>query len=101
MPVLTITKENFEEQVLRSEQPVLLDFWAGWCGPCRRMSPVVDELAEENPHVRVGKVNVDEETELAERFNVFSIPTFLVFKRGELAARTAGVQPKGALEELL
>ena len=101
MPVLTITKENFEEQVLRSEQPVLLDFWAGWCGPCRRMSPVVDELAEENPHVRVGKVNVDEETELAERFNVFSIPTFLVFKRGELAARTAGVQPKNALEELL
>ncbi len=101
MPVLTITKENFEEQVLRSEQPVLLDFWAGWCGPCRRMSPVVDELAEENPHVRVGKVNVDEETELAERFNVFSIPTFLVFKRGELAARTAGVQPKSALEELL
>ena len=101
MPVLTITKENFEEQVLRSEQPVLLDFWAGWCGPCRRMSPVVDELAEENPDVRVGKVNVDEETELAERFNVFSIPTFLVFKRGELAARTAGVQPKNALEELL
>ena len=101
MPVLTITKENFEEQVLRSEQPVLLDFWAGWCGPCRRMSPVVDELAEENPHVRVGKVNVDEETELAERFNVFSIPTFIVFKRGKLAARTAGVQPKSALEELL
>ena len=101
MPVLTITKENFEEQVLRSEQPVLLDFWAGWCGPCRRMSPVVDELAEENPHVRVGKVNVDEETELAERFNVFSIPTFLVFKSGELAARTAGVQRKCAVEELL
>ena len=101
MAVLTVTKNNFEELVQRAEGTVLLDFWASWCGPCRMMSPVVEEIAESHPEVRVGKVNVDEEIELAQMFNVLSIPTFIVFKKGEVAARTAGVRPKASLEELL
>ena len=101
MAVLTVTKNNFEELVQKSEGTVLLDFWAGWCGPCRMMSPVVEEVAESHPDIRVGKVNVDEEIELAQMFNVLSIPTFIVFKKGEVAARTAGVRPKASLEELL
>lgn len=100
MQVKTVTDKNFDE-VLRHEGTVLLDFWAGWCGPCRMMSPVVEEIAESHPEVRVGKVNVDEEIELAQMFNVLSIPTFIVFKKGEVAARTAGVRPKASLEELL
>ena len=101
MAVLTVTKNNFEELVLKAEGTVLLDFWAGWCGPCRMMGPVVEEIAESHPEVRVGKVNVDEEIELAQQFNVLSIPTFIVFKKGEAVSRTAGVRPKASLEELL
>ena len=101
MAVLTVTKNNFEELVKNSDAPVLLDFWAGWCGPCRMMGPVVEEIAEAHPEIRVGKVDVDKETELAQMFNVLSIPTFIVFKKGEVAARTAGVRPKASLEELL
>ncbi len=101
MAVLNVTKNNFEELVKNSEAPVLLDFWAGWCGPCRMMGPVVEEIAEAHPEIRVGKVNVDEETELAQMFNVLSIPTFIVFKDGEVSARTAGVRPKASLEALL
>lgn len=101
MAVLNVTKNNFEELVKNSEAPVLLDFWAGWCGPCRMMGPVVEEIAEAHPEIRVGKVNVDEETELAQMFNVLSIPTFIVFKKGEAVARTAGVRPKASLEALV
>ena len=82
MAVVTITKENFEQEVLQSAKPVLLDFWASWCGPCRMLSPVVDEVAEERTDVKVGKVNVDEQPELAERFGVETIPTLMLFQKG-------------------
>lgn len=99
--VKTITSENFRSEVLEFKGTVLLDFWAGWCGPCRAMAPVVDKLAEEHPEVRFGKVNVDEESELASQFGIFSIPTFLVVKDGKVQAQTAGARPKEALEALL
>lgn len=99
--VKTITSENFRSEVLDFKGTVLLDFWAGWCGPCRAMAPVVDKLAEEHPEVRFGKVNVDEEGELASQFGIFSIPTFLVVKDGKVQAQTAGARPKEALEALL
>lgn len=101
MSVLNITKDNFEELVKNHSGTVLLDFWAGWCGPCRMMAPAVDAIAEERTDVRVGKVNVDDEPELAQMFNVMSIPTFIVFRNGEVVSRTAGARPKSALEELL
>ena len=83
MAVITITKENFEAEVLKSAQPVLLDFWAAWCGPCRMLSPIVDEVAEERTDVKVGKVNVDEQPDLAAEFGVMSIPTLLLFEKGK------------------
>ena len=101
MSVQTITKENFEETVLRSEKPVLVDFWAPWCGPCRMVSPIVDEIAEERDDIAVGKVNVDEQPELAMQFGVMSIPTLLVFKNGEVAQKAVGVRPKEELLALL
>ena len=101
MSVQTITKENFEETVLRSEQPVLVDFWAPWCGPCRMVSPIVDEIAAERDDIAVGKVNVDEQPELAMQFGVMSIPTLLVFKNGEVAQKAVGARPKEDLLALL
>ena len=101
MSVQTVTKENFDETVLRSDKPVLLDFWAEWCGPCRMVSPIVDEIAEERDDVTVGKVNVDEQGELAVRFGIVSIPTLLVFKGGELVQTSVGVQPKDSILALL
>ena len=101
MAVGTITKENFEQEVLQSAKPVLLDFWASWCGPCRMLSPVVDEVAEERTDVKVGKVNVDEQPELAGQFGVMSIPTLLVFEQGKLVRQAVGARPKASVLELL
>lgn len=101
MSVQTITNENFDEVVLRSDKPVLVDFWAEWCGPCRMVSPLVDEIAEERSDIVVGKVNVDEQGELAMRFGVMSIPTLLVFKGGEIAQQAVGARPKAELLKLL
>ena len=101
MSVQTITKENFDETVLQSEKPVLLDFWAEWCGPCRMVSPIVDEIADERDDIVVGKVNVDEQGELAVRFGVMNIPTLLVFKGGELVQTSVGAQPKEDILALL
>ena len=101
MAVVTITKENFEQEVLQSTKPVLLDFWASWCGPCRMLSPVVDEVAEERTDVKVGKVNVDEQPELAGEFGVMSIPTLLVFKNGKLVDQAVGARPKAGVLDLL
>ena len=101
MAVITITKENFAQEVLQSEKPVLLDFWASWCGPCRMLSPIVDEVAEERGDVKVGKVNVDEQPELAGEFGVMSIPTLLVFEQGKLVRQAVGARSKAGVLELL
>ena len=101
MAVVTITKENFEQEVLQSAKPVLLDFWASWCGPCRMLSPIVDEVAEERTDVKVGKVNVDEQPELAGEFGVMSIPALLVFKGGKLVNQAVGARPKASVLALL
>ena len=101
MAVITITKENFAQEVLQSEKPVLLDFWASWCGPCRMLSPIVDEVAEERGDVKVGKVIVDEQPELAGEFGVMSIPTLLVFEQGKLVRQAVGARPKASVLDLL
>ena len=97
MAVINITLENFEEEVIKSEKTVLVDFWAPWCGPCRMLSPIVDEIADERSDIKVGKVNVDEQEELAMRYGIMSIPTLIVFKNGEVVKKTMGVQPKAAI----
>lgn len=101
MSVLTITKENYQKEVTESDRPVLLDFWASWCGPCRMVSPVVDEIAEENANVKVGKVNVDEQQELAAQFGVMSIPTLVVIRGGKIANRAVGARPKAQILSML
>ena len=101
MAVVTITNDNFEAEVLKSDKPVLIDFWASWCGPCKMLSPVVDEIAESTDAIKVGKVNVDDEGELAQRFSVMSIPTLILFKNGEMVNQMVGVQPKAAIEAML
>ena len=101
MSVQTITRENFDQLVLQSAKPVPVDFWAPWCGPCRMVSPIVDEIAEERDDIVVGKVNVDEQPELAMQFGVMSIPALLVFKDGKLANQAVGARPKDALLALL
>jgi thioredoxin 1 len=101
MAVMQVSRETFDEQVKNAAKPVLLDFWASWCGPCRMVSPLVDEIAEERDDIFVGKVNVDEEPELAQMFNIMSIPTLLVFKNGEIAASAVGAMPKEDILALL
>jgi thioredoxin 1 len=101
MSVKTVTTANFDTEVLGADKPVLLDFWAAWCGPCKMLSPVVDEIAEEHSEFIIGKVNVDEENELASRFGIMSIPTLLVFKNGELVNRSTGVIHKDAVLGLM
>lgn len=101
MSVTKITKDNFKSEVLEASQPVLIDFWASWCGPCRMLSPVVDEIAEETAGVKVGKINVDEEPELAMQFGVSSIPTLVVMKDGQVASRSVGVQPKASILKMI
>ena len=101
MSAIKITKDNFKTEVLDAAEPVLLDFWAAWCGPCRMLSPVVDEVAETTPGVRVGKINVDEEPELAAQFGVMSIPTLVVMQGGKPVQTSVGVIPKAAIRRLL
>lgn len=101
MAVLTITKENFEEEVLKSDKPVLLDFWATWCGPCRMVGPVIEQIAAEHPEIKVGKINVDEQNELVGAFRVMSIPTLVAVKDGKVVNQTVGVQPKAQILALL
>lgn len=101
MSVTTITKENFTNEVIKSDKPVLLDFWASWCGPCRMVSPVVDEIAGAHPEIKVGKVNVDEQPDLAGFYQVSSIPTLMVIKDGKVVNRAVGARPRAAIEALL
>lgn len=99
---MEITMNNFENEVLKSEVPVLIDFWASWCMPCKMLSPVVDEIAEESDgSYKVGKINVDEQQELAAKFRVMSIPTLLVFKNGEVVEKNVGVQSKNKIKAML
>ena len=99
--MLTITNDNFEQEVLKSDKKVLVDFWASWCGPCRMLSPVIDEIAKETDKVKVGKVNVDEESELATQFAVMSIPTLILFENGKPVKQMVGAQPKSAILSMI
>ncbi len=101
MSIITITKDNFDTEVINSEKPVLLDFWASWCGPCKMVSPIVDEIASENASIKVGKINIDEEMELAQTYKVMSIPTLMVIKDGKVHNSTVGVQSKQNILGLL
>lgn len=102
MSVLHFNRDNFQEEVLDTENTVLVDFWAPWCGPCRMLAPIIDEIAGEHAgHLKVGKINIDESPELADQFGVMSIPTVMVFEKGQLKAQSVGVQPKHQLEALI
>ena len=101
MSVVKITKDNFQELVLNGDREVLLDFWAPWCGPCRMVGPIVDEIAEERKDVLVGKVNVDEELELAMQFGITSIPTLVLLQNGQVMDKLIGYRPKAEIERLL
>lgn len=101
MAEITITNKNFDQEVLASDKPVLVDFWATWCGPCRMLAPIIEEIAESRSDIKVGKVNVNEEGELAVRFGISSIPTVMVFKNGDIAAQAIGYRPRTEIEALL
>ena len=102
MAELTITQQNFEQEVLLAKEPVLVDFWATWCGPCRMMAPVIEELAEEyDGKVKIGKLDVDENSDIAARYGVMSIPTIILFKNGEVFSKSVGLQDKEVLENAI
>ena len=99
--ITKITKDNFENEIVIADKPVLVDFWASWCGPCRMLSPTIDEIAEEHPEIKVCKINIDDEAELAIRHGVMSVPTLMIFKNGEIAQTAVGVRPKDEILDLL
>ena len=101
MSAINIHKDNFRNEVMNSDKPVLLDFWAPWCGPCRMVAPIVESIADERGDVKVGKVNVDEQPELAGRFGIMSIPTLVVMKNGEIVNQAVGVRPRDAILAML
>lgn len=101
MSAVKIHKNNFQEEVIHSDKPVLLDFWASWCGPCRMVAPILDQIAQERPDIKVCKINVDEEPELASQFAIMSIPTLMVVKDGQVVNKALGARPKDAILALL
>lgn len=101
MSVITINTTNFQNEVINSDKPVLLDFWAPWCGPCRMVGPVLDEIADERSDIKVGKINVDEQPELARQFRVMSIPTLIVIKDGKIVNRSMGAKPRNEILAML
>ena len=101
MSAINVNKNNFDQEILNSDKPVLLDFWASWCGPCRMVSPIVDEIAAERSDIKVGKINVDEQPELAVQFGVMSIPTLVVMKSGRIVNQAVGARPKAQILAML
>ena len=101
MTAININKNNFQNEVMNSDKPVLLDFWAPWCAPCRMVVPVIEEIAGERPDIKVGKINVDEQPELASKFSIMSIPTLVVMKNGKIVQQVSGARPKKAILEML
>ena len=101
MTAININKNNFQNEILNSEKPVLLDFWAPWCAPCRMVVPIIEEIAGERPDIKVGKINVDEQPELASEFSIMSIPTLVVMKNGKIVQQVSGARPKNAILEML
>jgi thioredoxin 1 len=101
MTAININKNNFQNEVMNSDKPVLLDFWAPWCAPCRMVVPIIEEIAGERPDIKVGKINVDEQPELASEFSIMSIPTLVVMKNGKIVQQVSGARPKKAILEML
>lgn len=101
MSVLSVNKNSFVNEVINSDKTVIVDFWASWCGPCKMLSPIVDEIAQEHPEIKVCKVNVDDEPELAQSFRIMSIPTLIVFKGGKAVASSVGLRPKSEIEAMI
>ena len=101
MAAINVNKHNFQEEVMNSDKPVLVDFWASWCGPCRMVAPILEEIARENPDIKVVKINVDEESELASQFRIMSIPTLMVVKSGQVVNQASGARPKTAILSML